>query len=58
MPNMNSLSLAVQNLWPRLKFLLPQSHRQTESQTGQKLEAPGMEFSIKTVGHCQQMCET
>ena len=35
MPNMKSLSVTVQNLWSRLKFL-PQSHRQT----GQKLDAP------------------
>ena len=40
MPNMKSLSLTVQNLWPRfLKVFLPQSHRFTESQTGQKLDA-------------------
>ena len=35
MPNMKSLSLTVQKLWPRLK-VLPQSHRQT----GQKLDTP------------------
>ena len=29
MPNMKSLSLMVQKLWPRLNFFLPQNDRQT-----------------------------
>ena len=35
---MKSLSFMVQKLWPRLKFICD---RVTESQTGQKLDAPG-----------------
>ena len=42
MPNMKSLSLMVQKLWPRLK-----THRPTNIQTGQKLDAP--EF------HCEDI---
>ena len=35
MPNMKSLSLTVQKIWPRLKFFF----LATDSQTGQKLDA-------------------
>ena len=38
---MKSVSLKVQKLWPRLKFFCHRvTDRQTESQTGQKLDAP------------------
>ena len=38
MPNMKYLSLT--RVMAMVKVFLPQSHRQTESQTGQKLDAP------------------
>ena len=41
MPNMTSLSVMAQKLWPRLKFLATdrQTDRVTDRQTGQKLDA-------------------
>ena len=40
-PNMKSVSLRVQQLWPRLKiFLARESDTQSHRQTGQKLNAP------------------
>ena len=48
MPNIKSLSLTVQKLWPRLTFLT-QNHRQT----GQKLDAPEFHSrGIKTSHLC------
>ena len=39
MPNMKSVSLTVQKLWPRLKIFC-HSHRQSHRQIGQKLDTP------------------
>ena len=48
LPDMKSLSLMVQKLWPRLKFL-PHKDRQKHRQTGQKLDAPEWKHKKKQI---------
>ena len=55
MPNMKSLSLTVQKLWPGLKFL-PQSHRVTDRVTDRSKTLDAPEFLSGGMKMTQMSC--